>query len=125
MLFEQHCRSNAFLGFCFSSGFLCGSLFAFSLCLCGSSFLRSLLSGGSQLSGSLSAFLSDSGSFCLVGLYLLCKESLCSSYFLLCLSFADLTVFSIFLSFPSVETLLSLFCTKCAFCDTTIQVLHQ
>jgi len=104
--------------------FLCGSL-ALSLCLSGSSLLRSLLSGSSELSSGSSALLCDSSSLRLVGLYLLCVESLRSSYFLCSLSFADLTILSILLSLPSVETLLSLFLAKCAFCNTAVQVLHE
>ena len=102
-------RISGFLCLSFSSGFLCGSLFAISLCFCSSSFFSSLLSGSSQLSSSLSTFLSDCSCFRLVGLYLLSEERLRSSSFLVCLSLADLACLSIFLSFPSVETLLCLF----------------
>ena len=111
------------------SRFLSLSLFCrsltVSLCLSSSCFLCSLLSGSSQLSGSLSTFLSDSSSFCLVGLYLLSEESLCSSSFLVCLSLADLAILSIFLSLPSVETLLSFFLREGTLSYTTVEVLHE
>ena len=105
--------------------FLSGSLFALSLSLCSSSFLSGLLCCGSEFSSRGSTLLSDSGSLCLVGLYLLSEEGLGSNYFLLSLSSADLTILSILLSLPSVETLLSLFLAKCTLSYTTVEVLHE
>ena len=109
-----------FLSLCF----LCGSL-ALSLCLSGSCFLRSLLCSSSEFSSSGSTLLSDSSSFCLVGLYLLSEQSLRSCYFLCSLFLTDLAVLGIFLSLPSIETLLSLFLSECALSHTTVEVLHQ
>ena len=103
---------------------LCFS-FAFSLCLCGSSFLCSLLGGSSEFCCGCSTFLGDSGSFCLVGLYLLGEKSLRSGSFLVRLGLADLACLGIFLSLPSIETALSLFLAECAFGYTALQVFAE
>ena len=90
-----------------------------------SSLLSSLNCCGSQCVSSLLAFLCHLGSLCLVSLYFLCEKCLGSGYFLVGLCLADFAVLSVFLSLPSIETLLSLFLTECAFGYTAVQVLHQ
>ena len=104
---------------------LSGCLFAFSLCLCGSCFLCSLLCGSCELCGCSGTLLSDLSGNSLVRLYLLSEKSLGCSGFLVCLCLADLTGLGIFLSFPSIETLLSLFLAECALGYTALQVLAQ
>ena len=104
--------------------FLSGSL-AVSLCLSGGSFLSSLLCSGSELCSSSGTLLSYFSGDSLVGLYLLSEESLGCSGFLVCLCLADLTGLGVFLSFPSIETLLSLFLAESALGYTALQVLAQ
>ena len=104
---------------------LSGSLFAVSLCLSGSCLLSSLLCSSSELSGSSSTLLCDLSGDSLVGLNLLSEEGLGSSSFLVCLCLADLTGLGIFLSFPGIETLLSLFLAESAFSYTALQVFAK
>ena len=104
--------------------FLSGSL-AVSLCLSGGSFLCSLLSSSCELCSSSGTLLSHFSGDSLVGLYLLSEESLGCSGFLVCLCLADLTGLGVFLSFPSIETLLSLFLAESALGYTALQVLAQ
>ena len=101
---------------CSSFGSLLGSL---------GSFLGSLHSSGSQCLSSLSTLLGESSSLSLVGLYLLCKQILGSFGFLVSLLAADLTELGILLSFPSIETLLSLSLAESALLNATLQVFHQ
>ena len=105
-----------------SNGLLCSLL---CLCLSGSSLLSGFLCSGCESSSGSSTLLSHSSGFLRIGLYLLCEESLCSNGFLVSLSLRNLAILSIFLRFPSVETLLSLLLRERALGYTAIQVLHQ